>query len=114
MEPAASEAPTANLKTLTLVIYALYALALIAGVTAIIAVVLNYLKRDEVRGTWLESHFRWQISTFWWALVWFVVGTLTWIILIGWVVWGVAGVWYIYRIARGWLNLNDDKPVPVA
>lgn len=104
---------TASLKTLTTVIYALYALALFAGIGAIVAIVLNYIKREEVQGTWLESHFRWQIGTFWWSVLWIVVGSLTWIILIGWLVWGVAAIWFIYRIAKGWLNLNDNKPMPV-
>ncbi len=103
----------ASLKTLTTVIYGLYALSLVFGVTAIIAIVLNYIKKDEARGTWLDSHFTWQIRTFWWGVVWFVLGGLTWIILIGWVVWGVAYVWFIYRIAKGWLNLNDNKPMPI-
>ena len=103
----------ASLKTLTTVIYGLYALSLVFGVTAIIAIVLNYIKKDDAQGTWLESHFRWQISTFWWGVLWCVVGAITWIILIGWVVWGVAGIWFIYRIAKGWLNLNDNKPMAV-
>jgi len=103
----------ASLKTFTTVIYGLYALSLVFGVTAIIAIVLNYIKKDEARGTWLDSHFTWQIRTFWWGVVWFVLGGLTWIILIGWVVWGVAYVWFIYRIAKGWLNLNDNKPMPI-
>lgn len=103
----------ASLKTLNQVTYALYALSLFSGVTAIIAIVLNYIKRDDARGTWLESHIRWQIGTFWWGLLWGVVGWLTFLILIGWIVWGVAFVWFIYRIAKGWLNLNDNKPMPV-
>jgi len=112
----------ASLKTLSTVIYALYALSLFSGVTAIVAIVLNYIKLDDAKtyskpadgkGTWLESHFRWQIRTFWWGLVWFVLGGLTWIILIGWVVLGVACIWFIYRIAKGWLNLNDGKPMPL-
>lgn len=103
----------ASLKTLGTVIYALYALSLFSGVTAIVAIVLNYIKLDDARGTWLESHFRWQIRTFWWGIVWLVLGTLTWIILIGWLVLGVAGIWFIYRIAKGWLNLNDGKPMPL-
>lgn len=103
----------ASLKTLGTVIYALYALSLFSGVTAIVAIVLNYIKLDDTRGTWLESHFRWQIRTFWWGIVWLVLGTLTWIILIGWLVLGVAGIWFIYRIAKGWLNLNDGKPMPL-
>lgn len=103
----------ASLKTLATVIYALYAVSLFIGITAVVAIVLNYLKRDDARSTWLESHFSWQIRTFWWGLLWLVVGAATWIILIGWLVWGVACVWFVYRIAKGWLNLNDNKPMPV-
>lgn len=100
-----------SLKTLSMVIYALYALSLFAGVTAIVAIVLNYIKRDEVRGSWLESHFRWQIRTFWWSVLWLIVGTLTVVILVGWIVLGVAFVWFVYRIAHGWLKLNDGLPI---
>jgi uncharacterized membrane protein len=103
-----------SLKTLTTVIYALYALSMFAGISAIVAIVLNYIKIDDARGTWLESHFSWQIRTFWWSVVWAVVGGLTVFILIGFVVWGVAFVWFVYRIAKGWLNLNDGKPMPLA
>jgi uncharacterized membrane protein len=110
----ASDEKLGSLKTLATVIYALYAVSLFFGVTAVIAIVLNYIKREDVQGTWLESHFRWQISTFWWGLLWLVVGAITWIILIGWLVWGVACIWFIYRIAKGWLNLNDNKPMPTA
>lgn len=109
----ASEQKLASLKSLTTVIYALYAVSLFFGITAIVAIVLNYLKREDAEGTWLESHFGWQIRTFWWGLVWLVVGGITWIILIGWVVWSVAFVWFVYRIAKGWLNLNDGKPMPI-
>jgi uncharacterized membrane protein len=103
-----------SLKTLTTVIYALYALSMFAGISAIVAIVLNYIKIDDARGTWLESHFSWQIRTFWWSVVWAVVGGLTVFILVGFVVWGVAFVWFVYRIAKGWLNLNDGKPMPLA
>lgn len=109
----AADEKLASLKTLTHVTYALYALSLFSGVTAIAAIVLNYIKRDDARGTWLESHFVWQIRTFWWGLLWVVLGGLTFVILIGWVIWGVAFVWFIYRIAKGWLNLNDGKPMAV-
>lgn len=107
----ATDEKIASLKTLSMVIYALYAVSLFIGVTAIVAIVLNYIKRDDAQGTWLESHFTWQIRTFWWGLLWLVIGAITWIILIGWVVWGVACIWFIYRIAKGWLNLNDNKPM---
>lgn len=106
-----ADAKLASLKTLTTVIYALYALSLFTGITSIVAIVLNYIKRDDARGTWLESHFSWQIRTFWWSLVWGVLGFLTFLIVIGWVIWGVAFVWFVYRIAKGWLNLNDGKPM---
>ncbi len=105
----------ASLKTLTHVTYALYALSLLGfGTTAIIAIVLNYIKRDDARGTWLESHFSWQIRTFWWSVVWAVVGFVTFpLLFLGVVIWGVASIWFIYRIAKGWLNLNDGKPMPM-
>lgn len=113
IEPTTDE-KLASLKTLNHVTYALYALSLLGfGTTAIVAIVLNYIKRDDARGTWLESHFSWQIRTFWWSVVWAVVGFVTMIILIGWVVWGVASIWFIYRIAKGWLNLNEGKPMPL-
>ena len=107
------DAQLESLKTLATVIYGLYALSLLFGVTAIVAIVLNYIKRDDAKGTWLESHFRWQIRTFWFSVLWCVIGFATWLILIGWAVWGVAFVWFVYRIAKGWLNLNDNKPMPV-
>ena len=100
-----------SLKTLTTVVYALHAATFITGVTAIIAIVINYVKKDDVTGTWLESHFRWQIRTFWYGLLWMILGLLTWIIVIGWFVLAIACVWFIYRIVKGWLNLNDGKPM---
>jgi len=101
-----------SLKNVTTLVYALYALALIGGgITAVVAIVMNYIKLDDARGTWLESHFRWQIRTFWFSLLWFVIGGLTLILAIGWVIMAVTCVWYIYRIAKGWLSLNDEKPV---
>src|SRR5512138_220196 len=109
---AATDEQVASLKTLTHLTYGLYALSLLGfGVTAVVAIVLDYIKLDDARGTWLESHFRWQIRTFWWSVVWMVVGAIAWIILAGWLVWGIACIWFIYRIAKGWLNLNDGKPM---
>jgi uncharacterized membrane protein len=75
-------------------------------------VVMNYVKKDEVAGTWLESHFRWQIRTFWFGLLWGVVGGLLAIVVVGFAVLFAAAVWIIYRIVKGWLNLNDNKPMP--
>ena len=89
------------------------------GIPSIIAVIMNYLKRGDVRGTWLDSHFGWQLRTFWYALLWFVLiglfsaplvlllglGIVTWIIGAF-----VVGIWIVYRVARGWLRLRDGQP----
>lgn len=91
--------------------------AFLTGWPSIIAVILNYLKRSEVRGTWLESHFRWQIRTFWFGLLWvslcvaFVVATLGIGILVAWLPLGVVGLWFVYRIVRGWVTLGDGRPM---
>jgi uncharacterized membrane protein len=100
-----------NLKTLTHAVYALQAAGFLVAITLIVAVVINYVKVDETTGTWLESHFRWQIRTFWWGLLWGVLGALLMFVLVGFLVWFAAGVWIIYRIVKGWLALNDGKPV---
>src|SRR5262249_36163543 len=121
--------PADSVVRLTHVIYALHAVSLVTGIVtaatvvfafltgwpSIIAVILNYVKRREARGTWLEPHFRWQIRTFWFGLLWvalcalFVVATLGVGLLIAWLPLGVVGLWFIYRIASGWLRLNDRR-----
>lgn len=101
-----------SLKTLTMVVYALQAAGFFVGLTWIVAIVMNYVKREEVAGTWLESHFTWQIRTFWFGLLWGVVGGLLTLVLVGFLILLAAGVWIIYRIVKGWLNLNDGKPMP--
>ena len=108
-------------------IYALHAFSLLVGIfgtatvigafligwPSIIAVVLNYVKRGDVRGTWLESHFRWQIRTFWYGLLWvslcilFVIATFGVGILIAWLPLVLVSLWFIYRIARGWWRLRN-------
>lgn len=98
-------------KTITTIIYALYAASFLVGITAIVAIVMNYVKKDDVAGSFLESHFRWQIRTFWFGLLWGIVGGLTFIIVIGWFILVANGIWIIYRIVKGWLNLNDNKPM---
>ena len=122
-----------SLITYTNIIYALHALAVVVGVLtsativlnficglpSIIAVIMNYAKRSQVRGTFLESHFSWQIRTFWFALLWAVViGGISFVlafILIGFVTWFLGalalGVWVIYRVARGWFALRDRRPM---
>jgi uncharacterized membrane protein len=132
--PAALPRPDSGLVTVTHVVYALHALSLVIGAfgaasivgtflfgwPSIIAVIINYVKRSEARGTWLESHFSWQIRTFWYALLWAVIvglisGLLLYVIIgIGtWIVgMFVLAIWAIYRITRGWLALKDGKPLP--
>lgn len=104
-------------RNLTQIIYFLYIASVIAGITAIIAIIINYLKRDEVAGTWLESHFRWQIRTFWFAVMWIAVSLLMVITVIGVpfaiAVLLLAGLWILYRIVRGWWVLIQRRPLPM-
>ena len=99
------------LKTVTTAVYALQALSFLWGITAIVGVVINYVKREDARGTVYESHFDWQIRTFWWGLAWAVVGMVLAILLVGFLVLFVAWIWMIYRVVKGWLKLIDGKPV---
>ncbi|NNM68377.1 MAG: hypothetical protein HKM00_00110 [Gallionella sp.] len=103
------DAKMESLKSLTQVMYILYALSYFAGITAIVGIIINYVKKDDVAGTWLESHFRWQIRTFWFALLWAAIGIATFFILIGMAILFANFCWIIYRIVKGWLNLNDNK-----
>lgn len=100
-----------SLKTLAQAVYILYAFSYFAGITAIIGIIINYVKKDDVAGTWLESHFRWQMRTFWFGLLWAVIGVVTAFVLVGFAILFANFVWIIYRIVKGWLNLNDDKPM---
>lgn len=98
-----------SLKTLTTVIYALYAASFLIGITAIVAIVMNYVKRGDAAGTYLESHFRWQIRTFWFSLLWGFLGVILLPVIVGWFILVANIVWVIYRIVKGWLHLNDGK-----
>ena len=102
-----------ELRKLTAVVYGLHAVSLVVGVTSIAAVIINYLKRNEVAGSWLESHFVWQIRTFWFTLLWTVVGLATALFIAGLFVLIATAIWFVYRIVRGWVALNDGKPVGV-
>ncbi len=94
------------------IIYLLQALAFfLGGMTFIIAVILNYLNMHHVKGTWLESHFKWQIETFWLALALVLIGSITLPFLIGFVVLSGAAIWVIHRIVYGWITLNKSKEV---
>jgi uncharacterized membrane protein len=102
---------TEQARKLATICYALYAISCIIGITAIAAIIINYLKRDDVAGTWVASHFEWQIKTFWYTLIGAFVSWLLMFILIGFPMLLAVGVWAIYRIVKGWLALNDGKPV---
>ncbi|MBK9133518.1 MAG: hypothetical protein IPM15_03960 [Betaproteobacteria bacterium] len=132
--PATTIEASQSLVRVSHLIYALHALGLgigafgaatvlgsfLFGWPSIIAVIIGYVKRGEAQGTWLETHFRWQIRTFWFALVWAVVIGLVslplTLVLVGFGTWVlgliVLGVWAVYRVARGWLRLNAHQPMP--
>jgi uncharacterized membrane protein len=105
---------SAQLKQLTMIIYILYALSAFIGITGLAAIIINYIKREETAGTIYESHFTWQIRTFWWSLLWAVIGFITLIIGVGVVILVIDSIWVIYRIVKGILNCNDGKPMPVS
>jgi uncharacterized membrane protein len=101
-----------SLKDITTIAYALQAAGFLVGVTFLAAVILNYIKLEDVRGTLYESHFRWQIRTFWWGLLWGLIGVLTIWVAVGFLILAVNTIWVIYRILKGWLNLSEGKPMP--
>ncbi|QQJ97453.1 hypothetical protein JG536_01915 [Burkholderia ambifaria] len=99
-----------GLRTLTHVLYGLYAIHwLTGGVTGIIAIIINYVKRDDVAGTPYSDHFEWQIRTFWRALIAYVIGFALMFVVVGFVIMFVTWIWTLYRIIKGWLYLNDNK-----
>jgi uncharacterized membrane protein len=131
--PMTTDAPHVDesLVTYTNVIYALHTLAVVIGLTtfhtvvgsfigglpSIVAVIMNYARRSATRGTYLESHFRWQIRTFWYAVLWAFVAMFLTMTIIGALI-GLPGllalaIWIIYRVARGWLALRDRRPMYV-
>jgi uncharacterized membrane protein len=117
--------------TIANVVYALHTVAIVVGavgaasvvgtfiwsIPSLLAVILNYAKRSEARGTWLESHYRWQIRTFWFAAIWVLGASLLIVTIIGipiaWMILAVVTAWLIYRIARGWLRLRNRLPMYV-
>ena len=123
--------PRESLITLTHVIYALHAFSALTGLASsvlivttfltgwpsIIAVILNYAKRSAVRDTWLDSHFGWQIRTFWYALLWLFVGGMVFVTFVGIpvavAIWVLTGLWVLYRIGRGWMALSAEEPMPL-
>ncbi|MGH8744285.1 MAG: DUF4870 family protein [Burkholderiales bacterium] len=122
--------PTEGMVTLTHVIYALHGFSALMGILgpafivtafltgwpSIIAVIINYAKRSETRGTFLDSHFGWQIRTFWYALLWVVIVALLFFTVIGiplaWMLAIIVGLWVLYRITRGWVALINSESMP--
>ena len=130
--PIGAGQPSENMVTVTHLVYALHAFAVfsavvgsatiifsfVASLPSIAAVILNYWNQNAVRGTWLESHFRWQIRTFWFTLLWLVLSFLVMLTIIGipiaaWVMIPLLGLWVGYRVLRGWLALSGGRPVGV-
>ena len=122
--------PASSLVRLTHIIYLLHGFSVLMGILgpalivttfltgwpSIIAVIINYVKRKDVRGTYLDSHFGWQIRTFWYTLLWMVIAAMLFITVIGIVLGYIlavgAGIWVFYRIIRGWISLNDGRSMP--
>ena len=125
----ATTEPSESLVSWTHIIYALHATSLVIGIVgvasvvgaflfgwpSIIAVILNYIKRSEARGTFLDSHFRWQIRTFWFAALWCSIGLALFLTLVGipiaFGIWVATGIWVAYRVIRGWIALLKGKPL---
>lgn len=123
--------PSEGLVRLTHVVYGLHAFSALMGVLgsafivtafltgwpSIIAVIINYVKRGDTRGTYLDSHFGWQIRTFWYAVLWVVVMAVLIVTIIGipfaWLMGVIVGIWVLYRIVRGWITLGNGRPMPV-
>ena len=118
-----------GLRAWTHVIYALHAWSVVAGILtpalvltafllgwpSILAVIFNYIKRDDAKGTMYESHFRWQIRTFWFAVPWALAGLVLWMTLLliplAIVLWIATGIWVAYRVIRGWITLARNRPI---
>ena len=98
-------------RTFAVVAYVLHLIGAVAGITSIAGLVINYLKRDGYDELF-DSHHAWMIRSFWWAILWCVIGIVTWVILVGWVILIAVWVWYIYRHVRGLVALLNGEPMP--
>jgi uncharacterized membrane protein len=123
-QPPSDAQRESSLRTIGHISYALHAVvavsAVIPGVQASIvlllaAFILDLVKRDDARGSWQESHFSWRIRSVLWAGILYVVTIPLWLLLVlpGWIAWIAISVWFVYRVARGWLALNDRRPMPI-
>jgi uncharacterized membrane protein len=130
----ASAVPSPSLISMTLLVYALFGVAAVVGlvssgfpliapltgIVGIVAIILAYVKRGEATGTWLESHYRWLIRTFWFSLLWGAIGAVIFVLLliivigvfIGYLIWVATTIWVLYRLVRGYMLFNESKPIP--
>jgi uncharacterized membrane protein len=108
---AAGGAREKALRQLTMAVYILQLASILVGITLVAGAIINYLKRRDVEGTWLESHFRWQIRTFWWSLLWLGVGLALMIVIVGFFILMAAAMWLLYRAIKGWLELEERRPM---
>jgi uncharacterized membrane protein len=130
----ASAVPSPSLISMALLVYALFGVAAVVGlvssgfpliaplmgVVGIVAIILAYVKRGEATGTWLESHYRWLIRTFWFSLLWGAIGAVIFVLLliivigvfIGYLIWVATTIWVMYRLVRGYMLFNESKPIP--
>jgi uncharacterized membrane protein len=130
----AAGTPSSSLISTTLLIYALLGVAAVVGlvssgfpliapltgIVGIVGIILAYVKRSEATGTWLESHYRWLIRTFWYSLLWGAIGAVVFVLLaiiivglfIGYLIWVATTIWVLYRLVRGYMLFNESKPIP--
>lgn len=98
-------------KNTILLVYILQAMLFFVVITYIVAIVINHINKNELQSTWLASHNRWQMRTFWFSLLWYLIGSAMLFLLIGWVILVANSIWVIYRIAKGWIRLNNGTPM---
>ena len=126
--------PPQSLITTTLIVYGLFGVAAVVGLASsgfpliaplgglagIVGIIMAYVKRGEATGTWLASHYRWLIRTFWFSLLWGLIGAIIFVLLaliiigiiIGYAIWVATTIWVLYRLVRGYMLFNDSKPIP--
>lgn len=102
-----------SLQRLAMIVYVLQAASFFSGsLTLFAGIIINYVRREDVQGLWIESHFQWQIRTFWFTLLWTIIGAVTTLFLIGWVILLAVSLWLIYRVVKGWVYLSERRPLP--
>jgi uncharacterized membrane protein len=113
--PAGPSGERSNLTLLTHVLYGLHTASWFSlGVFSVIAIIINYIKRPDLPDTFFRSHFRWQSRSFWFTILWLVLASPLWILVIpGWIAFTVIGLWYLYRFIRGWWSFAEGKSMPV-